>query len=117
MNKRKITKLDNLKFKPFDKYGEPIAGWTWHKISFDEKTNFGTYISKLEPGTKTIPHIHSGHEEFLILDGELIDSDGTIFKKGDFVSYEPNSSHSSFTKNGCLILTFMRGQNNQINKK
>ncbi len=117
MDKRKITKLDNLIFKPFDKYGEPIAGWTWHKISFDEKTNFGSYISKLEPGTKTIPHIHSGHEEFLILDGELIDSDGTIFKKGDFVSYEPNSSHSSFTEKGCLILTFMRGQNNQINKK
>tara|TARA_Y100000816_G_C25870683_1_gene454467 strand:+ start:125 stop:478 length:354 start_codon:yes stop_codon:yes gene_type:complete len=117
MDKRKITKLDNLKFEPFDKYGKPIAGWTWHKISFDEKTNFGSYISKLEPGTKTIPHIHSGHEEFLILDGELIDSDGTIFKKGDFVSYEPNSSHSSFTKKGCLILTFMRGQNNQINKK
>ena len=117
MDKRKITKLDNLKFEPFDKYGKPIAGWTWHKISFDEKTNFGTYISKLEPGTKTIPHIHSGHEEFLILDGELIDSDGTIFKKGDFISYEPNSSHSSFTEKGCLILTFMRGQNNQINKK
>ena len=117
MNKRKITKLDNLKFEPFDKYGKPIAGWTWHKISFDEKTNFGSYISKLEPGTKTIPHIHSGHEEFLILDGELIDSDGTIFKKGDFISYEPNSSHSSFTEKGCLILTFMRGQNNQINKK
>ena len=117
MDKRKITKLDNLKFEPFDKYGKPIAGWTWHKISFDEKTNFGSYISKLEPGTKTIPHIHSGHEEFLILDGELIDSDGTIFKKGDFISYKPNSSHSSFTEKGCLILTFMRGQNNQINKK
>ena len=117
MDKRKITKLDNLKFEPFDKYGEPIAGWTWHKISFNEKTNFGSYISKLEPGTKTMPHIHTGHEEFLILDGELIDSDGTIFKKGDFITYEPNSSHSSFTKKGCLILTFMRGQNNRINEK
>ena len=117
MDKRKITNLDNLKFEPFDKYGEPIEGWSWHKISFDEKTNFGTYISKLNPETKTIPHIHSGHEEFLILEGELIDSDGTIFKKGDFVSYEPNSTHSSYTKKGCLILTFMRGHNKSINKK
>ena len=117
MNKRKITNINNLVFKPFDKYGEPIDGWSWHNISFDEKTNFGTYISKLEPGTKTLPHIHSGHEEFLILDGELIDSDGAIFKEGDFISYEPNSSHSSFTKKGCLILTFMRGHNTQIKKK
>jgi len=114
MSKRKITKFDNLKFKPFNKYGKPIKGWSWHKISFDERTNFGTYISKLDPNTKTLPHIHSGFEEFLILEGELIDSDGTVFKKGDFISYQPNSSHSSFTKKGCLILTFMRGHNNPI---
>ena len=114
MNKRKITNIDNLKFEPFNKYGETIKGWYWHKISFNEKTNFGTYISKLEPNTKTIPHIHTGYEEFLILEGELTDSDGTVFKKGDFISYEPNTSHSSFTKKGCLILTFMRGHNNQI---
>ena len=114
MDKRKITKLNNLEFKPFNKYGKPIPGWSWHKISFDEKTNFGTYVSKLDPGTKTVPHIHTGNEEFLILEGELIDSDGTIFKKGDFISYEPNTKHSSYTKNGCLILTFMRGHNNLI---
>ena len=117
MSKRKITKLNKLKFIPFNKYGKKIKGWSWHKISFNKKTNFGTYISKLDPGTKTIPHVHTGHEEFLILDGELIDSDGTIFKKGDFISYKPRSSHSSFTKKGCLILTFMRGHNNQIKKK
>ena len=117
MNKRKITKINHLKFKPFDKYGKSINGWSWHNISFDKKTNFGTYISKLEVGTKTLPHIHKGYEEFLILEGELIDSDGTIFKKGDFISYKPESGHYSHTKKGCLILTFMRGQNKQINKK
>tara|TARA_B100001250_G_C19592730_1_gene697075 strand:- start:113 stop:466 length:354 start_codon:yes stop_codon:yes gene_type:complete len=117
MTKRKITKIDDLKFEPFNKYGSIIPGWSWHKISFDKKTNFGTYVSKLEPGTKTLPHIHKGYEEFLILDGELTDSDGTVFKKGDFVTFEPNSSHSSFTEKGCLILTFMRGQNDQIKDK
>ena len=116
MDKRKITKLYDLKFEPFDKYGDPIKGWSWHKISFDDKTNFGTYISKLDPNTKTLEHIHTGYEEFLILEGELIDSDGMIFKKGDFISYKPNSSHSSYTKKGCLILTFMRGHNNQIKR-
>ena len=117
MTKRKITKMDNLEFKPFNRYGPTVPGMSWHKISFDKETNFGTYVSKLEPGTKTLPHIHKGYEEFLILDGELIDSDGTVFKKGDFVTFEPNSSHSSFTEKGCLILTFMRGQNDQIKDK
>ena len=117
MSKRKITKLNQLKFKPFNKYGAPIKGWSWHKISFNKKTNFGTYVSKLKPGTKTLEHIHSGYEEFLILEGELIDSDGQIFKKGDLVTYGPNSRHSSYTKKGCLILTFMRGHNKPLKKK
>ena len=114
MIKRKITKLSKLKFKPFNKYGAPIKGWSWHKISFNKKTNFGTYVSKLKPGTKTLEHIHSGYEEFLILKGELIDSDGKVFKKGDFVTFEPGSTHNSFTKNGCLLIVFMRGINKPI---
>ena len=117
MSKRKITDTSNLKFEPFDRYGSVIPGMSWHKISFDKDTGYGTYISKLNPGTKTIAHTHLGYEEFFILDGELIDSDGVVFKKGDFITYEPNSSHSSYTKKGCLILTFMRGHNNQIKKK
>ena len=35
----------------------------------------------------------------------------------DFISYKPNSRHSSYTKKGCLILTFMRGQNKIIKLK
>ena len=117
MAKRKITKFDDLKFVPFDRYGKTIPGMSWHKISYDDKTNFGTYVSKLEPGTKTIPHIHKGYEEFFILEGELTDSDGTIFKKDDFVTFEPGTKHSSHTKKGCLILTFMRGENKRIKEK
>ena len=46
-----------------------------------------------------------------MLDGELIDSDGKIFKKDNFITFEPGSTHSSYTKDGCLILVFMRGIN------
>ena len=97
-----------------------VGDYVWvtdDNISFDKETNYGTYISKLEPGTKTIPHIHKGYEEFFILEGELIDSDGTIFNKGDFVTFEPGTKHSSHTEKGCLILTFMRGENKRIKEK
>ena len=117
MGKRKITDTSNLKFKPFDRYGSVIPGMSWHKISFEKKNGYGTYISKLDPGTKTISHTHLGFEEFLILKGELIDSDGVIFKKGNFVTFKPGSKHSSYTKKGCLILTFMRGINKPSKKK
>ena len=115
MIKRKITNLYNVKFVPFDNYGSPITGMSWHKISYDrENGGNGTYVLKMDPGTKSLPHKHTGYEEFLMLDGELTDPDGKIFKKGDFISFEPGSKHSSFTKNGCLVLVFMRGINEPI---
>ena len=115
MTKRQITDIYNLKFEAFDNYGEVVPGMSWHKISYTKDNGGqGTYVLKMEPGTKSLLHEHTGFEEFLMLDGELIDLDGKIFKKGEFVSFEPGSQHSSYTKNGCLVLVFMRGINKAI---
>jgi hypothetical protein len=51
-----------------------------------------------------------------MLDGELIDPDDKIFKKGDFITFEPGSSHSSYTKTGCLLLVFQRARNELLKK-
>jgi len=114
MKNRNIVNIDNLNFEPFDNYGKSIEGMRWHKISYDKKKGQGTYVLKMEPGAKSIPHEHINYEEFYMLDGELIDIDGKVFKKGDIVSFEPGSQHSSYTKNGCLILVFMRSRNKTI---
>ena len=115
MTKRQITNLHNLKFEPFDNYGKPVPGMSWHKISYiKENGGQGTYILKMDAGSKSLPHQHTGYEEFFMLDGELEDPDGKVFKKGDFVSFGPGSTHSSYSKNGCLILVFMRGINKAI---
>ena len=114
MKKRIITNSLNLKFEPFDNYGKPIDKISWHKISYKKETGQGSYILKMDPGAKTIPHQHVNYEEFYILEGELKDSDGQIFKKGDFVTFEPGSSHSSYAEKGCLILVFMRSRNKAI---
>ena len=115
MSKRKITNLNNVKFEPFDNYGSPIAGMSWHKISYDkENGGQGSYLLKMDPNAKSLPHIHNGYEEFLMLEGELTDADGKVFRKGDFVTFKPGSVHSSYTKDGCLILVFMRGINKAL---
>ena len=114
MNKRKITDPFNVKFVPFDNYGTPIPGMSWHKITYNQKNGQGTYILKMEPGAKSKPHEHTNFEEFIMLDGELIDPDNSVLKKGDIITYEPGSRHSSYTKNGCLILVFMRTLNKAI---
>ena len=115
MNNRKITNLYKVKFKPFDNYGAPVPGMSWHKISYDRQNGGqGSYLLKMDPGAKSLPHEHVGYEEFLMLEGELTDPDKTVFKKGDFVTFKPGSKHSSYTKDGCLILVFMRGINQPI---
>jgi len=90
----------------------------WHKISYDKKNGgHGTYLLKMDPSAKSLPHMHMGFEEFLMLEGELIDLDNKIFKKGDFITFEPGSTHSSYTKEGCLILVFMRGINQPLQQE
>jgi anti-sigma factor ChrR (cupin superfamily) len=116
VSKRKITNPLNVKFEPFDNYGAPLTGMSWHKISYNKKTGQGSYILKMEPGAKSLLHEHINYEEFLVLNGELIDSDGKIFKKGDFITFEPGSTHSSYTKTGCLLLVFQRARNKLLNK-
>ena len=114
MSKRKITDPFKVNFQPFDNYGSKVTGMSWHKITYNQETGQGTYVLKMEPGAKSTAHEHINFEEFLLLEGELIDPDNKVFKKGDIVTFEPGSTHSSYTKNGCLILVFMRGKNKPI---
>ena len=115
MGTRKITNLNNVEFVPFDNYGLTIPGMYWYKISYNKKNGgHGTYLLKMDPCAKSLPHTHIGFEEFLMLEGELTDEDGKVFKKGEFVTFEPGTTHSSHSKDGCLILVFMRGINKAL---
>ena len=116
MKKRKSTDPFNVKFEPFDNYGSEIPGMSWHKITYSKNTGQGSYILKMQSGAKSKLHEHTNFEEFIMLDGELIDADNKVFKKGDIVTFEPGSSHSSYSQNGCLILVFMRASNKAIKK-
>ena len=67
-------------------------------LSYDDATGQGTYLMRMEPGAVTIAHDHAGMEEFLIIEGDLVDSDGTGFGPGDFVSYDAGTHHNSWTR-------------------
>ena len=47
MADKKIINKDTLNFKPFNRYGKVIPGMSWHKISYDDDTHIGSYISYL----------------------------------------------------------------------
>lgn len=114
MKNRRIINPTKLKFTPFNNYGKPISGMSWHKISYNQNTGVGSYILKMAPGARSLKHKHQNYEEFYVLDGELIDEDNTAFNKGDFISYKPGSQHSSFSKKGCLLLVFLRKKNKAL---
>lgn len=102
--RRVVTTGDD--FLPYDLEGPVQPEMSWLPISYDKETGQGCYLMRMQPGAVTIPHEHPGMEEFLILEGELIDGDGRVFKRGDFVSYEAGTRHNSWTESGCLIAVF-----------
>lgn len=94
------------KFLPYDLEGPVQPEMEWLPISYDRATGQGSYLMRMGPGAVTIPHDHRWMEEFLILDGELMDSSGGLYRAGDFVSYQPGSHHNSWTGPGCVIAVF-----------
>ncbi len=91
-------------FRPYDMEGPVQPEMEWLPISYDRETGQGSYLMRMDPGAVTIPHDHPWMEEFLILEGELTDSNGCVYKAGDFVSYPPGSHHNSWTGPGCVIV-------------
>ncbi|MSP82834.1 MAG: cupin [Alphaproteobacteria bacterium] len=89
--------------------GETWPGLSWCNISRDAKTGTGFYLVRFAPGARSLPHEHLGYEEFVILKGDLEDSDGAIYRTGDCVSLKPGSRHWSRSRKGCLIAAFTRG--------
>ena len=61
----------------------------WLPVSFNADTQCGSYYFQLLPGAVTVPHVHPGYEEFYVLEGEAVESDGTVIKAGDFISFPP----------------------------
>jgi len=103
---RRVVRIAETAFLPYDLEGPVQPEMGWLPITFDRAAWQGCYLMRMQPGAATIDHDHPGMEEFLILEGELIDSDGTVFKTGDFVSYEAGTRHHSRTESGCLIAVF-----------
>ena len=89
---RRVLAMAATGYLPYDLDGRLQPDITWQPI--------------MAPGARTVPHRHPGYEDFLILEGELTDSDGRVLRQGDFVSYRPGSFHNSWTDTGCVIAVF-----------
>ena len=61
-----------------------------------------TTIVRYAPGSQFSPHVHTGGEEFLVLEGVFQDEHGD-FPAGSYIRNPPQSSHTPGSDAGCTI--------------
>ena len=61
-----------------------------------------TSIVSYDPNSKFSSHVHTGGEEFIVLDGVFQDEHGD-FPVGSYIRNPPESSHTPGSDEGCLI--------------
>jgi quercetin dioxygenase-like cupin family protein len=106
---RTMVNFRKAKFRPYHLQGEVQKDLTWYNLSYDERTGMGFFLVRFAPGAASIPHEHLDFEEFVVLEGEITDSDGTVYRSGDCVSLRPGSRHVSVSRTGCISAVFVRG--------
>ena len=98
-------------FRPYDRFGAPLPGMSWLPLRYDPQTGTGSFLLRFEPGTASRPHEHGGVEEFVVLEGWLLEEDGRRLETGAVASFAPGSRHFSLAPEGCTIAVFLRGRN------
>ena len=100
---RGIANIHESRFTPFVFDDGAALGDSILQLNPDQRLGNGFHIYRMPAGMRTRAHRHVGPEQFLVLEGELIDSDGTVFRPGDLVFYRDGTEHSSYTPNGCIL--------------
>ncbi|MGJ8646792.1 MAG: cupin domain-containing protein [Marinomonas colpomeniae] len=62
-----------------------------------------TTIVRYAPGSKFSPHVHTGGEEFVVLEGTFQDEHGS-FPVGSYIRNPPQSQHQPSSLTGCVML-------------
>jgi quercetin dioxygenase-like cupin family protein len=67
-----------------------------------EEVARATSIVRYAPQSQFSPHVHTGGEEFLVLEGVFQDEHGD-FHAGSYIRNPPESSHTPGSEKGCVI--------------
>ena len=82
----------------------PMAGVSRRMLDrIGDEVARATTIVRYEPGSKFSPHIHSGGEEFIVLEGVFQDEHGD-FPAGAYIRNPPQSRHTPGSEPGCTIM-------------
>jgi quercetin dioxygenase-like cupin family protein len=114
---RRMVNFKAAKFEVYSLQGRPQDDLAWHNLSYDDESGQGFFLIRFKPGGRSIPHEHLGFEEFVVLQGEIEESDGTVYRTGDCVSLAPGSKHVSASSKGAIVAVFVRGGFRTLNER
>jgi anti-sigma factor ChrR (cupin superfamily) len=103
---RRVVNIKDAAFTKYDPNETGEIGTSFLQLNPNMPQDVGFYIYKMEAGASSTPHRHGGAEEFFVIEGELTDNDGTVYKAGDVVWLAPGTEHNSYSENGCLVAVF-----------
>ncbi|KZL05421.1 ChrR Cupin-like domain protein [Pseudovibrio axinellae] len=81
--------MKGVERRPLDRLGEEVAR--------------ATSVVRFSPGSHFSEHIHTGGEEFFVLEGVFQDEHGD-FPTGSYIRNPPQSKHTPASEEGCTIL-------------
>ncbi len=97
-SQRVVVHGDRLKWLP-----SPMAGVERRMLDrIGDEVARATTIVRYAPNSKFSSHVHSGGEEFIVLDGVFQDEHGD-YPPGSYIRNPPQSKHTPGSKDGCTI--------------
>jgi anti-sigma factor ChrR (cupin superfamily) len=99
----RVANIYSADFEPFFYPDGKAMGDSVLQLKDDLPLGVGFHVYRMPAGMRTRLHRHNGDEQFLILEGELIEDDGRVFRKGDLVWLRDGTEHCSYTPDGCLL--------------
>ncbi|MBI2719744.1 MAG: cupin domain-containing protein [Rhizobiales bacterium] len=105
---RKVINIRSATFKKYLADGREVPGQSYLQLDETFPEGAGFTIYRMEPESSSQPHEHTCHEQFYVIDGEVTDNDGYVYRAGDFVLLTIGTQHFSTTKTGATLVVFVR---------
>lgn len=80
------------------------------KTLYRDASGRQTTLTRMTPGARLPKHRHVGLEQSWVLQGTLVDDDGTC-TAGNFVWRQPGSVHGARSPDGCVVLGIFEAPN------
>jgi quercetin dioxygenase-like cupin family protein len=104
---RRVVNIAEASFLPFTADGREVPGQSFLQLDDSQPPGVGFHIYRMAPGSSSQPHEHTSAEQFYVIQGELEDNDGHVYRPGDLVFLSRGTQHFSTTRTGCTLAVFI----------